>query len=146
MRTIVLLALTLLAAGPSRAADRPQDVLAAFVAAFNGRDAAKAAALYTADAELMPPDGAPAKGRAAIEAAFRRQLEDVRVIDTIAVSAEVSGSLAYVSGRLTQSTRTRQHGADIVSGSYLVVLRRVAGRWQIARHMFNLPLRPEFVG
>jgi hypothetical protein len=27
-----------------------------------------------------------------------------------------------------------------------VALRKVSGKWEIAYHMFNLPLRPEFVG
>jgi len=124
----------------------PGEVLAGFMSAFNARDAARTAAHFSMDAELMPPDGPPVKGRAAIEAAFSIRFQELRVLDLLSVTSSVSGSLACVTGRLTISTRLPDGRADIVAGSYVTVLRRVAGEWKIAYHIFNLPLRPEFVG
>jgi uncharacterized protein (TIGR02246 family) len=127
-------------------ASGPEQILDAFVAAFNARDAARVASLYAQEAELMPPDGAPVKGRAAIEAAFRTQFNHVQIVDIHSMTSGMSGPLAYLVGQLTLSTKTSQHGADIAGGNYLVVLRLEAGEWKIAYHMFTLPLRPEFVG
>lgn len=124
----------------------PDEVVTAFAAAFNARDAVAIASLYASDAELMRPDAPPVKGREAIEAAFRRGFTEVRVLDLLSMHSQVSGSLAYVTGTLTLSTRTRQHGAEIAAGNYLVVMRRAAGRWTIVSHMYTLPLRPDFVG
>src|SRR5437016_1813562 len=42
-----------------------------FQAAFNARDAAKIASMYTSDAVLMPPGEPMVKGRAEIEAHYR---------------------------------------------------------------------------
>ena len=128
------------------AASGPEQVLDAFVVAFNARDAGRVAALYTETAELMPPDGAPVKGRAAIQAAFGVRFNHPQLLDVHVMSSETSGALAYVTGRLTLSTRTREHGADVTGGNCLLVLRLETGQWKIAYHMFTLPLRPEFVG
>lgn len=147
MRSLMpVLFISAVLADGSAAAAGPEDVLTAFMTAFNARNAAQAASLYAGDGELMPPDGPPVKGRAAIEARYRTHFRQARVLDLLSVQSRISGDLAYVTGRLTVSTRTPQHGAEIAAGSYLVVLRRVDGAWRIAHHMFTLPLRPDYVG
>ena len=47
----------------------------AFVAALAGADADEVAALYTADATLLPPDAAPISGREAIGRFWRAGLD-----------------------------------------------------------------------
>ncbi len=128
------------------AAPGPEQVLDAFVEAFNAREAGRVAALYTEDAEFMSPDGPPVKGRAAIQAAFATRFSQMQLLDIHSMASGRSGPMAYVTGRMTLSTKTPEHGADIAGGNCLLVLRLEAGTWKIAYHMFTLPLRPEFVG
>jgi len=124
----------------------PDEVLSGFVDAFNARDAAHAAATFSADGELMLPDAPPAAGRAAIESAFETLFRTERIVDLLSTTVTRTGSLAVVSGRLTMSTRTPIHGADLRAGSYLAVMRQVNRTWEITHLMFTLPLRPDFVG
>ncbi len=124
----------------------PEEVLTAFAAAFNEQDAARAAAAFGADAELMLPEAPPAKSRAGIASTLDEQFRVTRVIDLLSVTVTRSGRQAVASGRITMSTRTPVHGADVRAGSYLAALRQVAGGWEITHLMFTLPLRPDFVG
>jgi ketosteroid isomerase-like protein len=143
---VVALFLMLAAAPVVEAGSGPQDVLAEFMAAFNARDAVRTALLYSPGAEFMPPDGPPLTGRAAIQAAFAERFKNLRTLDLLSLTSARSGQLAFVTGRLTISSRLPDGRADIVAGSYLAVLRQVGGAWKIAYHIFNLPLRPDFVG
>lgn len=141
-----LLLSVVLAAGVPVAGPGPNEVVSTFAAAFNARDASRVSRLYSVEAELMPPDAPPAKGRAAITAAFEQRFTEWQTIDLLTVDSTVSGQTAVITGRLTLSTRTRNLGADIRSGSYLMVLRLVGREWRITHHMFTLPLRPDFIG
>ena len=49
-----------------------------FVAAFNKGDAAAVAAMYTQDATVLPAGAPMVKGRAAIEAMWRQQAQQLR--------------------------------------------------------------------
>ncbi|MGE0393958.1 MAG: DUF4440 domain-containing protein [Vicinamibacterales bacterium] len=144
----VLLIGLILTTGPpaAPAASTPEEVLSAFVAGFNDRNAARAAAVFGVDGELMLPDEPPATGRAAVLATLDAQFRVTRMIDLLSVTVTRAGRQAVAAGRLTMSTRTPVHGADIRSGSYLAVLRQAAGGWEITHLMFTLPLRPDFVG
>lgn len=141
-----LLLSVVLAAGAPAAGDGPNEVVFAFMAAFNARDASRMGQLYGSEAELMAPDAPPVKGRAAITAAFERRFTEWQTIDLLTADSTVSGQMAVITGRLTLSTRARNLGADIRSGSYLMVLRLVGREWRITHYMFTLPLRPDFVG
>lgn len=147
--TMILTAVLLIGApatGAARGRTTPEEVLSTFVGGFNGRDAARAAAVFSPDAELMLPDEPPARGRAAVISTLDEQFQITRVIDLLSVTVMRSGRQAVASGRLTMSTRTPVHGADLRAGSYLAALRQTDGGWEITHLMFTLPLRPDFVG
>ncbi len=54
---------------------------AEFEAAFNSKDAAKVASLYAEDAVAMPPNRPMVKGRSAIEAQLRADMQKENVTD-----------------------------------------------------------------
>ena len=141
-----LLLSLVLAAGAPATPPTPEQTMSEYVTAFNARDAARVAALYSEDAELMPPDQPPIKGRVAIRTALLAQFAEPGTLDFLSVTSTISGQFAAITGRLTISTQTRNHGADIRAGNYLIVLRLVDRQWRIAHHMFTLPLRPDFIG
>ncbi|MEQ1897589.1 MAG: DUF4440 domain-containing protein [Vicinamibacterales bacterium] len=141
-----LLLSVVLAAGAPATGPVPNAVASAFVTAFNARDASRVSQLYSLEAELMPPDAPPVKGRAAIRAAFEQRFAEWQTLDLLTVDVTVSGQMAVITGRLTMSTRKRNLGADIRSGSYLMVLRLAGREWRITHHIFTLPLRPDVMG
>ncbi len=144
MPGFVLVAMLMAGIAPTGAG--PGAVITALITAYNAGDAAGAAALFAPTADFAPPDAPPAKGREAIAAAFEERFRSPRALDLLSVDTSVSQGVAVGSGRLTLSTRNRLRGADIRSGSYLVVMHRAGTGWQIAHFMFTLPIQPDFIG
>lgn len=127
-------------------APTPDRAVTALVEALNAHDAGAAAALFSEDGEWLPPDGPPARGRTAVQAALAAALQSLYSIDTLTRTVDTSGRLSAVRGRLTVSHRTAQLGTDISAGHYVVLLRREADGWRITACLFNLPLRPDIIG
>ena len=97
--------------------------------AYNGRDAAKVASLYTEDGYYLSAH-VLAQGRAAIEAYWRRGILAGGSIDFIKpLTVFVSGDLGYTAGiyRATNAGVT-------VDGRILLVFKKIKGNWLIAAH------------
>ena len=111
--------------------------------AFNARDAAKVAVLYTDDAVLMPPNMPLVKGRAAIEAWFKAGFDqgffNLRLSP---IRSEVSGDLAYVAGTYVVSAKSPAGAAIEDRGKYVEVWKRSGGQWRMVSDIFNSDLPP----
>lgn len=103
-----------------------------YVAASRGGDAHALAALYEEHAILLPPDDEPVEGREAIEAYWRRALEDGLELHTTRV--EASGAVAYSIGRWSLPA-TDTEAAD--SGKLVLCWKRLDGRWQLTADIWN---------
>lgn len=105
-----------------------------FVAAFGRRDAAAIGRLYTADAQVLPPNGDIVRGAGAIgefwQGAFNQGLT-AATLETLEV--EPSGDLAVEVGRY----RLMAGEAVADHGKYLVVWKNQGGRWMIHRDIWN---------
>jgi uncharacterized protein (TIGR02246 family) len=138
-RALVLLLSIWIAASPSGA--RADDVRAAidagnrdFVAAFLRGDAKAVAALYAEDAQVIPPGGAVASGRAAIAAHWQAAIESgVKDLKLATESVESDGDLACETGRVTLVAREGQ----ATTQRYVVVWKREDGRWRLYRDIWN---------
>lgn len=103
--------------------------------AFNSHDAHSLAALYTADAVLLPPNQPAVFGRdaiAATNAAFFTTGDfkiDIEALETV-----VDGQLAYVAGRYRMWTGD---GTLVDHGKYIEIWRAVDGEWLISRDIYN---------
>jgi uncharacterized protein (TIGR02246 family) len=118
----------------------------AWEAAFNAKEIAKVAAMYTDDAVVMPPNHEAVRGRANIEAFFK-EMEGANFTLTPFESA-TSGSTAYEAGtyQMSMTPKTGQPTTD--KGKYVVVLKRGSdGQWRLAFDIFNsdmpLPAPPK---
>jgi uncharacterized protein (TIGR02246 family) len=120
----------------------PQDVSAeirvanaAFVDAFTQVDAATVAALYTPDAELLPPGGDPVSGTDAIRAFWQGVMES-GVASATLTTIEAMGvdSLAYEVGRYALASAD---GAPIDQGKYIVIWHRTPDGWRLYRDIWN---------
>jgi len=110
--------------------------------AYNANDPAALAAIYEEDGALMPPNGTPVTGRAAIEAFWGDFIASgggVRITDA---EAYAHGDVGYKIG--TYSI-TDSGGASVDEGKYVEVWRHADGRWQMHRDIWNssLPLAEE---
>jgi uncharacterized protein (TIGR02246 family) len=105
-----------------------------FEAAARSQDLDGLAALYTADAMALPPDGPIVKGRADIKqmwgmVAQQLGLKEVRLRTT---SFEQEGSLGHEVGEATLAVAT---GTLVVK--YMVVWKKTDGQWRIHRDIWN---------
>ena len=114
-----------------------------YMAAFNAKDAAKVAALYTDDATLNAPNEPAAHGRKAVQAWAQKNIDQgaSNLVLTPTESA-ISGSIAYESG--TYSIAIAPPGQKPITdkGKYLIVFKQTAGKWLIAHDTYNSDLPP----
>ena len=83
--------------------------------AFNAKDPAKAAALYSTTGVVMPPNKPIMRGRQFVEQYYKdRFSEGASNLELTAVDVSGQGTLAYANGdfRLNPRSRFRQAGAD----------------------------------
>jgi len=106
-----------------------------FAATFTKGDAAGVAAMYAADAQLFPPESDIVTGGVAIQKVWQGVIDSgVKGMKLTTLDVVESGDLAAESGK------AELHGADgqvLESGKYLVVWKRVDGRWKILRDIWN---------
>ncbi len=110
-----------------------------FVEAINKGDAAAAAALYTDDAILMPPNSEMIKGKSAIQEFWNTSIQmGIKNVSTTVVDIQVSGDLAYRIGKYTLTVQPQDHPAVTDSGKFLDIWKRQAdGSWKIQVDTWN---------
>lgn len=106
--------------------------------AYNAKDAAKVADLYTDDATMASPGGV-AEGKEQIRTALQKGIDDGQTIVAITPTrTEVKGDLAYEDGTFQQ-----KKGDQEMRGNYLVVLKKVGTQWKLAAHNDVVPAPSE---
>ena len=106
-----------------------------FMAAFSRGDAAGAAAVYTADAQVLPPNSDVITGQQAIQT-FWQSAMDMGIKAVKLVTVEVAGdeNTAYEVG---QFTLQGAEGQVLDAGKYVVIWRLDAGQWKLHRDIWN---------
>jgi uncharacterized protein (TIGR02246 family) len=128
-----------LIAGSAMAQQKPsiQKVNEDWMAAFNKGDAAGVAALYAEDAYVLPAGAEMAKGRRAIEAFWKKamqQLGDAK-LKTLDLQSLGPGSAREVG---TFSFKTKGDNPEVVVGKYVVVWRKMGGQWKLITDIWNM--------
>jgi uncharacterized protein (TIGR02246 family) len=110
----------------------------AYMSAFNAKDAAKVAALYTEDAVLMPPNQAMVKGRANIQSFWAGALkEGAASLELRPMESSIGGTQAFEAGTYTLASKGAGGAAATEIGKYVIVLHRVGADWKIAYDIYN---------
>ena len=132
---LVLFALTI---GPALAQkDVKATIMAAnqkFVTAFE-QGATTMNTLYTANAELLPPNSEPVKGSATIgtfwQGAFNSGVKHAKLETT---EAEQHGDMVMEVG---QYTLTGADNSQLDAGKYIVIWKKEMGVWKLHRDIWN---------
>jgi ketosteroid isomerase-like protein len=134
------------AATAARAEDGPRASIeaenAAFSAAISRGDSKALAALYTADAQLMPQGSDPIKGTVAIRQFLQEKIIDAGVAGAVLKTLEVFGTGATVFEVGEYEMRGRS-GNLLDHGKYMVVWLKVNGAWRLHRDMFSTSVAPK---
>jgi len=108
-----------------------------FVAAFTRGDAAAIGALYTEHATLMPPGAPMTHGRAAAQAFWQGTIQaGIKNVSLQTVSVAAHGAVAREIGRFAMDV-PNQPQVTRVEGKYVVIWKKVAGRWQLDVDIWN---------
>ena len=104
-------------------------------------DAAGLAMLHTEDAQLFYPHLKVIRGRKAVEAAYKKDVEAIRSgkikVKVSDIEIEVHGDTAYRIGRYVESS---SDGKVLDEGVFWWILKREDGEWKIHRDIFNSTL------
>ena len=107
----------------------------AFMAAFARGDAAGMAAVYTEDAEILPPKSNVVSGRSAIHTFWQGALDmGLKAAELKTVELESADDLAYEVGTYRLMARGNQVADE---GKYIVVWKREGGEWKWHRDIYN---------
>jgi uncharacterized protein (TIGR02246 family) len=113
-----------------------QQLNAEWMAAFNKGDGAGVASLYTEDAYVLPAGAEMVKGRKAIQAFWAQatqQLGDAKLtaVDVMSLGPGAAREIG------TFSFKTKGQNPEQVVGKYVVVWRKIGGRWLLATDIWN---------
>ena len=136
--------------GPQAPADTTSDATAldgfapAWEKAYNAGDTAGVVALYADDATLNAPGASVAKGRAAIQEFFSK---DIPATNAAGVTMDIgdptdraiSGDIAWETGTWTAKDKS---GATVDMGKYVTTYRKRDGKWQMAADIWNSDKAP----
>ncbi len=111
--------------------------------AYNGGDAKAVAALYAADAQLLPPSTPGMSGPAAILEYFTKDIAGSRSTGAVIVlnpkpDVGVSGNAGWESGTYKVTVK----GAVVEEGKFLSVSRKKNGKWLYIRDTWNADASP----
>jgi uncharacterized protein (TIGR02246 family) len=111
-----------------------------FIAAVAKGDAAALAGMYTTAAIAFPPNGEPAKGRAAIQKLWQGVVASGIKGATLTTSeVETHGDTAHEVGNYEMKV---EGGKVVDRGKYIVIWKREQGQWKLHRDIWNTSMPP----
>jgi uncharacterized protein (TIGR02246 family) len=110
-----------------------------FAEIFKRGDAAGIAALYTADARLMPPGSPTLSGTEAITAFWQAAMKQgIKAATLETIDVETSGGvLATEIGQFTLSMESPRGGQVEQTGKYIVLWKNDGGTWKLHADIWN---------
>ena len=132
---------------PALAADDAATIRAgteAWVKAFNSGNVDGVVAQYAPDALVMAPGAAPLRGTAAIKVHMTKEIAGAKAGGVSFVfgainDVGVKGDMAWHAGTYAVKDKT---GATVDTGGYMEVWHKKAGKWLIARDIWNSSTPP----
>lgn len=107
---------------------------AQFMAALSAGDAAGLAALYTEDAQVMPPNSEIVSGRAAVQETFQGFIDAGLTAQLETVNVEGHGDTAHEVGKVIIMGAD---GQTLDEAKYIVIWKKVGDAWKLHRDIWN---------
>jgi uncharacterized protein (TIGR02246 family) len=109
--------------------------IAQFMTAFSRGDAAGAAAIYTDDGQVLPPNSEVVSGKQAIQTFWQGAMNmGIKAVKLETVEVEGDGNTAYEVGTFTLQGA---EGQMLDAGKYIVIWKQQAGQWKLHRDIFK---------
>lgn len=144
MHRFIVLLLVLALALPAAASDARAAIEAAgkrFAGLAKQGDAAGLAAMYTVDAQALPPQAELVSGRADIQKLWQGFLDaGFRDIRFTVLEVQQHGNFAYEVGRYELRDST---GNVADNGKYIVVWKKQGKEWKLHRDIWNTSVVPK---
>jgi ketosteroid isomerase-like protein len=119
-------------------ADRIKRLIEDLRTAFNAKDPAKAAALYSTTAAVLPPNRPLMRGRKFVEQYYvDRFAEGATNLELQPADVSGQGTLAYASGDYRLKLMPAQGPARLDRGKFLWIFREQNGQWLIEYVTFS---------
>jgi uncharacterized protein (TIGR02246 family) len=134
----ILVACLMLLAGPAAAQSKAtiQKFDDKWAEAFNKSDAAALAAMYTEDAYALPPGAEMVKGRSAIEAFWRQQMQQIGDVKCTALDVKPLGrNAAREIGTCSFKTKAQPPHDGLLK--YAVVWEKEGNQWRLLQDIWN---------
>jgi uncharacterized protein (TIGR02246 family) len=113
----------------------PQQAADTWLERYRANDAAGVAALYSEDAQLLPPDAEVVTGRAAIrEFIARTNPPGGAPLEIATVETQVFGDHAWRQGSYRLGATD---GGPPATGKFIELWKKVGGQWQLHREIWN---------
>ena len=114
-----------------------------FASAYNAKDAAKVATLFSGGAGLMPPNASTLRGTESIQGYFSGRF-DQGASDLVVEPKDIAGSgaLAYTSGDYSLKLAPVGGREQRDRGKFLWILRDFSGKWLLEYVMFSSDFPP----
>lgn len=144
LQHVALLLAPLLLVGHAESAETLRAIIQknddAFAKAFNAGDGAAIGNLYTADATILPPGADMQHGRSAIATFWQGAIKSgLKNASLTAMFVEAYGPVAREIGHFSFDAPGQTPGPDgKVEGKYVVMWRKVEGRWLLDTDIWNL--------
>ena len=107
-----------------------------FAELFNKGDAEGVAALYTDDAVILPPGAGIVKGRADIQAFWKKAAETLGDVKLTTLDVKPLGeNAARETGYFRM--RTKSLPSQEVTGKYIVIWERIGAEWKLGADVWN---------
>jgi len=121
-----------------------ENVRASYVEHFNEGHADRVAALFADDAWSLPADGLLLEGRTEIQNSLERAFLFAPVVDITMTDRLVLGDVGVALGTYRTSLTLEDDARVSYGGSWLNLMRKVAGEWRIAGTIVNYDaVRPQ---
>jgi ketosteroid isomerase-like protein len=117
----------------------------AFVSSFNSGSAAAVAAMYTADAQLLPPNSPMIGNRQGIQSFWQNLITaGIKVVRLETSVVEACGDTAYEVGKYELKIPMAAGGTVSDHGKYVVIWKKQGRRWRLAHDIWNtnMPVGP----
>ncbi|HLE63418.1 MAG TPA: DUF4440 domain-containing protein [Pyrinomonadaceae bacterium] len=110
----------------------------AFVASFNSGSAAAVAAMYTSDAQLLPPNSPMIGNHQGIQSFWQNLITaGIKVVRLETKVVEACGDTAYEVGGYEFTIPTAAGGTVTDHGKYVVIWKKQGRRWKLAQDIWN---------